>query len=101
MIAPLLDENGKTAVFIGSQMAVQPSGLADGFRQHGEKAMIARLTKRQRQVLALMASVYRNRGIAERLGISEKTVKLHRSLALRSPGAQTSGTQFALQSKLG
>lgn len=101
MIAPMLDEHGKPAYFIGSQMAVRSSELMDDHRQQEAKTKIARLTKRQKQVLALMAGGYRNRDIADKLAISEKTVKLHRALALRSLEAQTSGDAIRIAVEAG
>lgn len=90
MIAPILDENGQPAFFIGSQMAVQPSGFDADYRQQEAKSKTACLSKRQKEVLTLMASGHRKREIGEQLGISEKTVEQHRSLTLRSLEAQTS-----------
>ena len=43
--------------------------IADGLVEH--------LTPRETQVLALVAEGLSNRGIAERLGISDQTVKFH------------------------
>ena len=50
------------------------------------------LTSRERQVLKLVAAGYRNRDIADRLSLSQKTIEKHRSnlmrkLGLRSPAA--------------
>ncbi len=50
--------------------------------KHGETKMvssIAQLTKREREVMKLIAEGYRNRNIAEYLSISLKTVDKHRS----------------------
>ncbi len=40
---------------------------------------MARLTPRERQVLELVIAGNTNKGVARRLGISDKTVELHRS----------------------
>ncbi|WP_166999452.1 helix-turn-helix transcriptional regulator [Paramicrobacterium fandaimingii] len=48
---------------------------------------MANLSPREIQVIELLASGYRNRLIAERLGISENTVKFHVSRILRKLGA--------------
>ena len=47
------------------------------------------LTARERDVLALLADGYRNREIAERLGISEHTVKFHLAAIFGKLGAST------------
>lgn len=46
------------------------------------------LTQRQREVLHLVASGYRTKGIAERLGLSVKTVETHRSEIMRRLGVR-------------
>ena len=47
------------------------------------------LTPREKDVLALLADGYRNREIAERLGISEHTVKFHLASIFGKLGAST------------
>jgi DNA-binding CsgD family transcriptional regulator len=47
------------------------------------------LTAREQDVLALLADGYRNREIAERLGISEHTVKFHLAAIFGKLGAST------------
>ena len=54
----------------------------------------ARLTERQRQVMALMVHGKPNKGIAADLGISERTVELHRARVLRTMNVDST-TQLA------
>lgn len=54
------------------------------------------LTRREREVLRLIASGARNRTIAEQLGISENTIKFHVSNLLRKAGASTRAELAAL-----
>jgi DNA-binding CsgD family transcriptional regulator len=54
------------------------------------------LSPREREVLRLVASGARNRAIAERLNVSENTVKFHVSNLLRKVGASTRSELVAL-----
>ena len=51
-------------------------------KQHGEIVSTAirprELTKREREVVKLVAEGYKNKEVAEKLGISVKTVETHR-----------------------
>jgi len=49
----------------------------------------ARLTPRERQVMALVASGLLNKQVANELSISEVTVKMHRGSAMRKLGAKS------------
>lgn len=89
MIAPSFDEQGALQYFVGSQMDVSADGTALQRRRNAEAAL-ARLTRRQREVLHLMAAGLRNKQIAERLSINEKTVKMHRAALLTNLKAATS-----------
>jgi PAS domain S-box-containing protein len=83
MIAPIFDDEGQLALFIGSQMALPDRAppLEAGRREQA-RSRIEALTTRQRQVLRLMARGLLNKQIAFELGISEKTVKMHRAALL-------------------
>jgi PAS domain S-box-containing protein len=78
MIAPIFAEDGALRYFVGSQMDV--TDHAPRFqRRRAAIERLARLTPRQLEVLGLVVEGNRNRRIADRLGISEKTVEVHRS----------------------
>lgn len=49
----------------------------------------ATLTERERQIMALVAAGLLNKQIAERINITEATVKLHRSQVVSKMGAET------------
>jgi FixJ family two-component response regulator len=51
-----------------------------------------RLTARERQVMALVASGLMNKQIANELSISEVTVKMHRGSVMRKLGAKSIAT---------
>ena len=74
-------------------VVMDPAGIwsASNFERAAAAALqVRRLTQRQRQVLALMADGLLNKQIAGRLGIDEKTVKMHRAGLLSRLGAATS-----------
>jgi len=57
---------------------------------HDDNALLARyrtLTVRERDVLACVVAGRRNKQIADQLGISERTVKIHRAHAMEKLGA--------------
>jgi len=90
MIAPIFDEQGDIAWFVGSQMDVTGQTARTCFPRPEAEALVARLTPRHLQVLELLVVGYRNKQIAGLLGISEKTVKMHRKGLLTRLGAPTS-----------
>jgi PAS domain S-box-containing protein len=91
MVAPIFGPTGELAFYLGSQVdlgeatahpAVARSVLA--------RERIEALTPRQTQVLRDMSLGFRNKQIAYRLGIDEKTVKMHRAALLRRLEVPTS-----------
>jgi PAS domain S-box-containing protein len=99
MLAPVCDEQGPVRLFIGSQMDVG-SG-AGGLRQTRARNLVAKLTPRLRQTLELMAMGYRNKQIGGRLGIEEKTVKMHRSRLIEALGVKTSADAIRIAVEAG
>ncbi|WP_298865145.1 PhnD/SsuA/transferrin family substrate-binding protein [uncultured Sulfitobacter sp.] len=61
-----------------------------------DKAEVAGLTRREREVLALVAQGNSTKEIAIKLGISPKTVEFHRANLLRKFGARTSSQLVSL-----
>jgi PAS domain S-box-containing protein len=99
MIAPILDDHGKLAFFIGSQMEV--SRAHDRLAGVMAAERIETLTRQQRNVLKLMARGLRNRQIGEELGLTEKTIKMHRSALVRRLGVSTAGEAMRLAIEAG
>lgn len=86
MIAPLFDAEGELAYFLGSQMAID----ADSASRHEQaRTLIARLSRRQHQILEALAKGRLNKQIAYELGLTERTVKMHRAAMLRGLGVRT------------
>ena len=91
MIAPVFGADGALSYFIGSQMALPDREDASAtLRRQRARELVDGLTHRQRQVLQEMMLGYRNKQIAPRLGINEKTVKMHRAGLLVRLGVPTS-----------
>lgn len=86
MIAPVYDDGGVLSFFIGTQLKVdgevQDVGTA--------KAKLADLTPQQLKVLEQMARGMRHADIAKNLGLSIKTIKMHRGALVHRLGVQTS-----------
>jgi len=81
MVAPVFDNEGELAYFVGSQMEVTPGEGAK--LRLSAAARIDQLTKQQQAVLRLMARGLRNRQIGEQLGVTEKTIKMHRGALVK------------------
>ena len=86
MIAPLFDDDGELTYFLGSQMAIDD----DGANRHDRaREKIATLTTRQHQILEGLAKGRLNKQIAYNLGLTERTVKMHRAALLKTLGVRT------------
>ena len=102
MIAPLFDEAGKLAYFLGSQVDLGIGDVAAlSVRQARAAALVGSLPPRQRQVLEGMTRGLLNKQIAYQLGIAEKTVKMHRSLLLDRFGGVTSAEAIRIAVEAG
>jgi PAS domain S-box-containing protein len=101
MIAPFFDADGKLDYFVGSQMEIAAAATASAKTMEA-RALVERLTPRQRQVLGEMTQGYRNKQIAARLGLSEKTVKMHRGalLAKLQAVSSTDAVRIAVEAGL-
>lgn len=102
MITPMFDEDGELVWFLGSQVDLGPvesSGLSG--RQEEAARRVTGLSPRQRQILGLVANGLLNKQIAYELGISEKTVKMHRALMLERLGVATSAEAIRIAVEAG
>ncbi|ABC63043.1 LuxR C-terminal-related transcriptional regulator [Erythrobacter litoralis] len=91
LVAPIYDDDDELLYFLGSQVEVdddQPNmGMA---RRERAAEMLKTLSPRQLEVTTLVASGLRNKEVAARLGLSEKTVKMHRGLVMEKLNLKTS-----------
>jgi PAS domain S-box-containing protein len=86
MVAPLFDADGELRYFLGSQVEI----AADPVPSEPRTMPIDTLSPRQKEVLLMMVAGKLNKQIAYELGISERTVKMHRAAMFRALGCRTS-----------
>ncbi|WP_066587876.1 LuxR C-terminal-related transcriptional regulator [Sphingomonas pruni] len=85
MVAPVFGIDGQLEYFLGSQMEVDGGKTDAGtIRQHNARYLIDGLSPRQKQVLMGMAAGKLNKQIAYELGLTERTIKMHRAAMLRA-----------------
>ena len=102
MITPLFDEAEQLAFFLGMQVDLGDDAPAMFESQRRRAAeLVLTLSVRQRQVLELMAKGLLNKQIAYRLGIAEKTVKMHRAMMLERLGAGTTAEAIRIAVEAG
>ena len=84
LVAPLFDEQGELEYFLGSQVEIdaESPSLAKARRMRAV-AIVKGLSKRQREVLQFIAKGLLNKQIAYELGLSERTIKMHRSILMK------------------
>jgi len=93
MIAPMFDGDGNVEYFLGSQVEVKDEGALSGTNAQTREQALARvntLPPRQRQILVEMAGGKLNKQVAWELGLSERTIKMHRSAMFKTLGVRTS-----------
>ncbi len=84
LVAPLFDEEGELEYFLGSQVEIDADApsLAKARRIRAVE-IVKDLSKRQREVLQFIAKGLLNKQIAHELGLSERTIKMHRSILMK------------------
>ena len=104
LVAPIFDANGELEYFLGSQMEVQSGNPdADGTisRRARARERVDALSPRQRQVLIEMAAGKLSKQIAHGIGISERTVKMHRAAILSALGVNSSADAIRIAVEAG
>jgi len=101
LVAPIFGSEGSLEYFLGSQMEVSNDTARFSERRTLALHAVERLSLRQREVLRLMAAGNLNKQISFELGLSERTVKMHRAALLRSLGVETTADAIRLAVEAG
>lgn len=102
MVAPVFGSDGELEYFLGSQMEVDADKAeANALQSDTARAKIAKLSSRQNQVLVAMAAGKLNKQIAYDLGLSERTIKMHRASMLRTLSVRTAAEAIRLAIEAG
>ena len=102
LVAPLFDDAGVLEYFIGSQVELADSAASPtSHRRMRAAELIKTLSPRQMDVLVEIARGHLNKQIAHSLGLSEKTVKMHRALLLTKLGVATTADAIRLAVEAG
>ena len=102
MVAPIFGTSGELEYFLGSQVEIaEDVARIDDARREAARGRIAALSRRQREVLLLIASGKLNKQIAYELGLSERTVKMHRAAVFAGLGVKTSADAIRLAIEAG
>lgn len=102
MIAPIFDPEGELEYFLGSQVEVPGAAQKTADSRAAEaREKVATLSRRQREILQCIAAGRLNKQIAFELGLSERTIKLHRAAVLRALGVRTSADAIRMAIEAG
>ncbi len=83
LVTPVFDGDGALEYFLGSQVELPQDSVGPSSSRHAKAvALVKTLSPRQREILGQIAGGHRTKQIAWQLSLSEKTVKMHRSLLL-------------------
>jgi PAS domain S-box-containing protein len=102
MIAPTFDAAGVLEYYIGSHMEITtatPQPKAVG--RDEAIALVAALSRRQREVLTLMAAGKLSKHIAQEIGLSVRTVELYRLAVLKALEVRTAADAIRIAIEAG
>lgn len=102
LVAPIYNQEDELDYFLGSQVEI-PDGAANisTARQTSAVEAVKNLSERQRQVLQYAAKGLLNKQIAYELGVTERTVKMHRALVMERLNVQTAADMIRLAVEAG
>lgn len=99
MIVPIFDAEGKLIYFLGSQVPAGDDALP--VRRRAARKQIEALTPRQQKILTEMAAGKLNKQIAHELGLSERTVKMHRAAVITALDVRSSAEAIRIAVEAG
>ena len=88
LVAPIFDSEGELDYFLGSQSAVPDPDFGPS-RTDIAKSKVEQLSRRQREILTAMSLGRLAKQIANDIGVSERTVKLHKAALLKALDARS------------
>ena len=84
LVAPMFDDDGELEYFLGSQVEIESDAPSlNKARRMRAVEIVKDLSKRQREVLQYIAQGMLNKQIAYELDLSERTIKMHRSILMK------------------
>ena len=102
LVAPIFGAAGELEYFLGSQVEMPDDAKFSSDARHRDAVdRIASLTSRQREVVVHLAAGKLNKQIAYDLGLSERTVKMHRATVLQALGLRTTADIIRLAIEAG
>lgn len=101
LVAPIFGEGGTIEWFLGSQVLVPSDGNVNGYDARSAHAKVAEVSDRQREILIQMAEGKLNKQIAYDLGLSERTIKMHRSALFKALGVRTTAEAIRIAIEAG
>ncbi|MEO7551910.1 MAG: LuxR C-terminal-related transcriptional regulator [Croceibacterium sp.] len=102
MVAPIFGVGGELEYFLGSQVEIAEDVVrANDARRKAAYDRVAALSRRKREVLLQMAAGKLNKQIAYELGLSERTVKMHRAAVFAALGVKSSADAIRLAIEAG
>ena len=102
LVAPIHGDEDELLYFLGSQVEISQNAAGISIeRQQRASEALKTLSPRQLEVTKMVSSGLRNKQVAAELGLSEKTVKMHRGLAMEKLGLTSSADLFRLAVEAG
>lgn len=100
LVAPIYDEGDDLVYFLGSQVEIDDDAPTS-LRRIRAAELVKTLSQRQWQVLKLASNGLLNKQIAAELGLSEKTVKMHRAILMDRLGTPTTADMIRVAVEAG